>query len=148
MARNDQNEGEGSRTADAQYRKGVREHVLTRDVDQLAEEALQALENDDGELAEAEAFARAKADETPEVEAKLVDLARVRDEVRVRMHLAKAEAKDVFEKLEDRWARLVGKVGAVKDASTETASDLKAATGLVVDELKEGYERLKRELVK
>jgi hypothetical protein len=149
MARiNRENEGEGSRTADAQYRRGVREHVLTRDVEKLAEEAMHALENDEGELAEAEAIGRAKADEVPEVHAKLVDVARVRDEVRVQMHLAKSEAKELFEKLEDRWARLVGKVGAVKDASTETASDLKAATGLVVDELREGYERLKRELTK
>ena len=146
--RNHQNEGEGSRTADAQYRRGVRETILTKDIDKLAAEAMKAVEEDEGELAEAEAIGRAKADEMPHVDARIVDLARMRDEVRVRMHLAKTEAKDAFEKLEARWSRLVGKVGAVKDASTETASDLKAATGLMIEELKEGYERLWRELTK
>lgn len=142
----DKNEGEGSRTADAKYRASVAEHMKYRDVDKLAQEAKRAVELDDGELAAAEAIGRAKADETPHVEPHLVDLARMRDEVRVRMHLAKAEAKDAFDKLEERWARLVGKAEAVKDASTEAASDVAAATGMVIDELKEGYERLWREL--
>src|SRR5688572_11287802 len=142
------NEGEGNRTADAKYRAGVREHVMTRDVEKLADEAKEALENDDGELAEAEAYARAKADEMPEVDKKLVDLARIRDEVKVRMHLAKLETKEAFEKLEARWANLVGKAGAVKDASVESVTEVAAAGGLVIDELKDGYERLRREITR
>ncbi len=146
--RNVQNEGEGSRTADKKYREGVSETLKYKDVDKLAEEAKQAYEHDDGELARAEAIGRAKADEAPTVDARIVDLARLRDEVRVRIHLANLEAKDVYEKLEDRFMRLVGKAGAVKDASTKGVSDVAAATSLVIEELKEGYERLKREITR
>lgn len=87
-----------------------------------------------------------RAGEKRELEKGLIDVARLRDEVRVQMHLAKAEAKDAYDRLEVRWQKLMGKAGAVKEVSVETAGDLKAATGLVIEELKEGYERLKREL--
>src|SRR5262245_22515693 len=130
----EKNEGEGNRTADAKYRAAVREHVLTRDVEKLADEAKEALEHDDGELARAEAIGRARAYAVPEVEKGLVDLARIRDEVKVRMHLAKLESKQAFEKLESRWAKLVGKAGAVKDVSIESAGDVAAATRLVIEE--------------
>jgi hypothetical protein len=50
-----QNEGEGSRSADRQYRRGVEEFVAQDDVEERAEEAEEALEGDEAdELAEAE----------------------------------------------------------------------------------------------
>jgi hypothetical protein len=50
-----QNEGEGSRSADRQYRRGVEHFVGQEDVEERAEEAEEALEGDEAEeLAEAE----------------------------------------------------------------------------------------------
>ena len=58
---NDQskNEGEGNRSADRKYREGVERHVESGASDAAAEEAEQALENDEGdELRQAEADAK------------------------------------------------------------------------------------------
>ena len=142
----DKNEGEGSRTADEKYRAGVAETIRTKDIEKLAEEARQAYESDTGELMEAEKIGLAKAFESPHVDPRILDVAQIRDEVRVRMHLAKAEAKEAFEKLETRFLNLVGKANAMKDASADTVSDVAAASSLVVEELKRGYERLRYEL--
>ncbi len=147
--KNDQkNEGEGSRTADQKYREGVRETLKTKDVGRLAEEAKEAVEHDTGELREAERIGRARADAVPEVETRMLDLAQLRDEVHVRMHLARSEAKEAFEKLESRWSKLMGKAGAVRDTSREAVSEVAAATELLIEELKEGYEKLRRELTR
>ena len=61
-ARNDEmkNEGEGNRTADRQYREGVRRHVESGAPEQAAEEAKRALEGAEGdELRKAEEAAKA-----------------------------------------------------------------------------------------
>lgn len=44
-----QNEGEGSRSADAQYRRGVEEHVRHHDVQGDAERAREAVDGPEGE---------------------------------------------------------------------------------------------------
>ena len=50
-----QNEGEGSRTADRQYREGVRRHIESGASEPAAEEAQQALDGPEAdELREAE----------------------------------------------------------------------------------------------
>jgi hypothetical protein len=56
------NEGEGSRTADREYREGVRRHVASGTSERAAAEAEQALEGAEGdELRQAEAEGKAKA---------------------------------------------------------------------------------------
>jgi hypothetical protein len=55
-----ENEGEGSRTADRNYRKGLKKHLETKNVEQEAEEAAEALDDDEqrADLEEAEEAAR------------------------------------------------------------------------------------------
>ena len=56
------NEGEGNRTADAQYRKGVREHVEHHDVQGDADRARQAVDGPEGdELRRAEEVGKSHA---------------------------------------------------------------------------------------
>ena len=46
------NEGEGNRTADRNYRAGVKHHLETHDVEAEAEAAREALEGEEGESLE------------------------------------------------------------------------------------------------
>lgn len=56
------NEGEGNRTADAQYRKGVREHVEHHDVQGDADRARRAVDGPEGdELRRAEEVGKSHA---------------------------------------------------------------------------------------
>lgn len=60
------NEGEGNRTADARYRKGVQDHVRNHDVQGDADRASEALDGPEGEelrRAEEEGRRRAKGED-------------------------------------------------------------------------------------
>jgi hypothetical protein len=62
----DQNEGEGSRSADRHYREGVEKTVKSGRVEELGEEAKQALEGEEGdELREAEEEAKEHGNAVP-----------------------------------------------------------------------------------
>ena len=66
-----------------------------------------------------------------------------RDELRVRMHLAKNEAKDEWEKLEKKWEHLRGRLDVVGAEAKDAGKDVLAATRLVLKEIKEGYARVR-----
>jgi hypothetical protein len=67
------NEGEGSRTADRNYREGVAQHVKSGRSEKAAEEAKQALEGDEGdELRRAGEEAKQRADAHPNVDSPVV----------------------------------------------------------------------------
>jgi len=74
------------------------------------------------------------------------DLQRQRDELRVRLHLAKAEARDEFEKLEKRWEHVRGRLGVLGKEAGEASKDVGEALRLVLREIQTGYRRI-RELV-
>jgi hypothetical protein len=74
------------------------------------------------------------------------DLQQQRDELRVQMALAKAEAKEEWEAMEAKWAEVEAKVkGAGKEAS-ESSKDVVAALGLVAEELGKAYDRIRTKL--
>jgi len=66
-----------------------------------------------------------------------------RDELLVRMHLAKADAKDEWEKLEKKWDHLRGKLDVVGHEAKDAGQDVLAAARLVAHELREGYQRVR-----
>ena len=71
---------------------------------------------------------------------------RLRDEIQLKIHLGKAEARDVWDDLEGKWDGLQKNRHKIEKAGAESASELKAAGGLVLDELVEGYERIRKAL--
>lgn len=74
-------------------------------------------------------------------------LALLRDELRLQMHLAKAELRDEWnQKLEPRFWELKTKLDRFEEASAETASELRAAIKLLFNELQDGYERIRKSL--
>jgi len=69
-----------------------------------------------------------------------------RDELRVQMHLAKAELRDEWEELEEQYAAAQKKFDDVKKGTGEMASEAKTAMSIIVDEISTAYQRVKLRL--
>jgi len=76
----------------------------------------------------------------------LEELKQKRDELRVRMHLASKDIKDEWEELEEKMEVFSGKAKQFADEAKlkETGEGLGEALGKVGQELKLGYERLRK----
>lgn len=74
------------------------------------------------------------------------NLAQLRDDLRVRIHLGEMDLRDEWEKLEPKWWELQRKVTAVERASADTAEEMTAAANLLVEELLKGYDRIHKAL--
>ena len=72
------------------------------------------------------------------------ELERLRDELAVRMHLAKAEARDQWEELEKKWEHFRARLEVVGRAAEESAEDVGDALELLGSELKRGYARIRK----
>ena len=78
---------------------------------------------------------------------KLVDdLKQQRDEINLKLHLAKAEVREEWDKLEPKLEEVKGKMDAVSEVAGQTAESVTAAAGLIADEIKQGYDRIKKAL--
>jgi hypothetical protein len=68
-----------------------------------------------------------------------------RDELALKMHLGKKEAADEWEKLEAKWHEVTARtMPPVKDAADETTVGVGLALELAAEELKKGYERIRK----
>ena len=77
----------------------------------------------------------------------LVDeLKQRRDEIRVRLHLAKADLKDEWETLEKKWRHFERKAQDLGREARVTAGEVGAALHLAVDELRKGYARMRQQV--
>jgi len=74
------------------------------------------------------------------------DVKRIRDELEVQIHLAAADAKDEWAGLEKKWQRLRGRLDSVGKVADDAAEDVGDALDLLGDELKKGYERIRKML--
>jgi CBS domain-containing protein len=86
------------------------------------------------------------ADMKTRMDKEIDELRRVRDELKVRVHLAKAEAKDRWDELEQKFRRLESKGHQIAQASEAPMRDVADAARLLVDEIREGYRRIKEAL--
>lgn len=73
----------------------------------------------------------------------VAELQTQRDELRLKLHLAKADAKTEWEKLEKKWEHLRGKLEVIGREAKDAGKDVLSATRLVARELKDGYERVR-----
>lgn len=78
----------------------------------------------------------------------LEQLKQKRDEARLQMHLASKEVLDEWDELEGKMEEFSGKAKqfASEAKLKESGSGLGEALGLVGDELKSGYERIRKAL--
>ena len=71
------------------------------------------------------------------------NLKRVRDELALKAHLGKAEAKDEWARLELEWKSVQGKLKEAQGVAGDTAKSMGTALELAAKELKTGYERFR-----
>ncbi len=74
------------------------------------------------------------------------NLKRQRDELRVQMHLAAADAKQEWEELEKKWGHFEAKARQVGAAAAGAGKDVAAAAGQLGQEIKAGYDRIRKSL--
>jgi len=82
--------------------------------------------------------------EKDELDELLEKLAQRRDELNVQMHLGKAEAKDLWQETEDKWRHLRSQLDKIDNDTGDVAKDVGAAAMLVAEEIRQGYERLRK----
>ncbi len=78
-----------------------------------------------------------------ELAATLARLRTERDELRLKMHLARAEVRDEWEKVESKWAHLEYKAPAVASAAGAATRDVASAAKLLGEEIRHAYQRIR-----
>lgn len=68
----------------------------------------------------------------------------LRDEIKLKAHLGKAEAKDELEHLEKKWDGFLAEYKPLTDEAGKTAENAGAALALTAEEIKAGYKRLRK----
>jgi hypothetical protein len=82
----------------------------------------------------------------PKLKQILTDLERERDELKLKIHLAKAEGRDEWAKLEDRLAQFRERAARTGVEAGGAADDIGAAARKLADEIREGFKRVRRTL--
>lgn len=67
-----------------------------------------------------------------------------RDELRLKLNLAKLEARDEWDDLEKKMDSLKGRMKVLKEEAKDAGDDVGAAFDVLADEIKEGFSRLKK----
>jgi acetoin utilization protein AcuB len=70
-------------------------------------------------------------------------LKRARDELRVQIHLAKADARDLWDRTERKLEEVEGKVRLVSKGAEEPLQDVAEAARGLLREIREGYRRIR-----
>lgn len=76
----------------------------------------------------------------------LQDLQRQRDELNLKMHLAKAEAKDEWQELERKWQEIKPKLDAAGGEAVKAGENVLTGLQLTLEEMRKGYERIRDRL--
>lgn len=74
------------------------------------------------------------------------DLKRQRDDLQVKLHSAKAEARDEWARLETRWEEARTKMDVVRQESHKSTETVSIGLSLLLNELKNGYDRIRKSL--
>jgi CBS domain-containing protein len=89
---------------------------------------------------------RAPADDTAEPVAGLDALRQMRDEVRVQIHLARADALDEWERVEAKWHRVQSQLSMSEVGAAKAAKEATTAWRQLVREMSDGYARVRETL--
>lgn len=79
-----------------------------------------------------------------DIDSILEGLKQQKDEIRLQIHLAGAEARDELSVLEKKLEGLSNKAHALRKEASETSSDVIEAAKLVADEVKHGFDRIRK----
>lgn len=73
-------------------------------------------------------------------------LSQQRDEIKLKIHLAKMEVQDEWEKTEKKWDHFRSKSAEIGSASKDAARDVGAALRLLGEELGHAYAKIRKHL--
>ncbi len=73
-------------------------------------------------------------------------LVTIRDELKLKAHLAKADLKDELDRLETKWQQVENDLRLTVDHAKEPLQDIGHKTGELLKELKKGYESVRDRL--
>lgn len=104
----------------------------------LGEEEMEAIV-----VGKSEAKGEATQEWRQRLEKDLDELRRVRDELRVRIHLGRADAKDAWDRLERRFSELESHAKRAAQRTEAPLHELRDAARHLVDELRSGYRELR-----
>ncbi len=71
------------------------------------------------------------------------ELARLRDQLQLQIHLAQAEVRSQWEELEKKWTLLQSRLTVLEVAGQESRREIGEAVRLLIQELNEGYQRVR-----
>lgn len=73
----------------------------------------------------------------------VTDLARRRDELRLKMHLAKADARAEWEKAELKWSKIQNDLKRAGEGTAEAAGDIRDGVQALMGEVADAYKRIR-----
>jgi hypothetical protein len=74
----------------------------------------------------------------------LNELKQERDELRVRLHLAKLESSEEWQKLEAKLGKFESKAKGLGDATADASREMGAAVKLLGEEIRDGFKKIAR----
>ncbi|MAX67316.1 MAG: hypothetical protein QF441_12510 [Bacteriovoracaceae bacterium] len=74
------------------------------------------------------------------------NLEQTRDELKLQAHLFEADLKTEWEGLEKKWDHVRGQVKPSLDAAKDASENISEAHKLLLSEIKEGYQKIKKTL--
>ena len=86
------------------------------------------------------------SDEKGRLDRLVEDLKAERDELRLKMHLAQADARDQWDEMEKKWRQLEGKLASAGREAGAAGKDIGAAADLLAEQLAAGYRRIRKRL--
>jgi len=79
-----------------------------------------------------------------EIKSELDSLRAARDELRVQVHLGAAEAREAWEKAEKGWSHLEGRLKVLREATQESLEDIGGAVEMLGEEIRKGYQHVRK----
>jgi hypothetical protein len=70
-------------------------------------------------------------------------LRQFRDELRLKMHLAKAEARDEWEKAETKWEKLRGELPKLDESADDLIDSLSEGTKRLAQDIRQAYRKIR-----
>jgi F0F1-type ATP synthase membrane subunit b/b' len=70
-------------------------------------------------------------------------LKRIRDELQVKIHLGKAEAKELWERSEQKIEEAESKLKFISEQAEQPLHDVREAAKLLLGEISDGYKRIR-----
>lgn len=76
----------------------------------------------------------------------LAKLRTERDELRVQLHLLKAEARDEWDAVEKKWTQLEQKYDRIYEETRDASGDVGEAFHQLADEIRQAYRRVRQSM--